>query len=366
MNGTKALLCACLLTTAAGSAGAAASKKASRSGRQSVRLTEESVNGAKWKRTIRAGTGSDPAVLKTQVLLARASFSPGVIDAGYGGNLKKALVAFQKAHDLTPGGAIDRKTWEALTEKEGEPVLTHFKIQPANVKGPFVEKIPTSFRQMAKLPRLGYTSPVEALAEKFHTSESLLKRLNPGADFKEAGTDLVVPNVGGEKPEGKVARIVVDKKRQAVRAYGKGGKLLGFFPATVGSGDFPSPSGSLKVTGVAPHPVFTYSGKLDYAKKAKKKTDKLKKGEALKIAAGPNNPVGSVWIDLNKPGYGIHGTPRPELISKRQSHGCVRLTNWDAQELAGMVHRGVPVTFSGGGEQAKASGVKGKVLSAKR
>jgi lipoprotein-anchoring transpeptidase ErfK/SrfK len=165
-----------------------------------------------------------------------------------------------------------------------------------------------------------------------------------------------VANVAGRKPHGDVAKVVVDKKTQSVRAYEKGGRLVAFYPATVGSDDFPSPAGALKVTGVAQDPTFTFSSKLEYAK------EKLKKGEVVKIAAGPNNPVGAVWIDLNKRGYGIHGTPEPTKISKAESHGCVRLTNWDALELARMVKPGVPVAFSGGAGSA----VAGKRQEARR
>jgi lipoprotein-anchoring transpeptidase ErfK/SrfK len=306
-------------------------------------LPMEKVNEATWQ----GGKAGTPVMVKTQVLLDRAFISPGSIDGTYGSNVKKALRVFQQANGLSPSGKLDQKTWQALSQDQ-EPVLTRYALTKADVSGPFTRAIPTDIKKQAKLKRLSYTSPVEGIAEKFHMAPNLLRRLNPGVNFKKAGTDVVVANVAGRKPRGQVAKVVVDKKTQSVKAYDRAGKLVAFYPATVGSSDFPSPSGSLKVTAVAHNPTFTYSDKLEYAK--------LKKGQVVKVAPGPNNPVGAVWIDLNKRGYGIHGAPEPSKISKAQSHGCVRLTNWDALELARMVKAGVPVSFAGG----PASAVAGK------
>lgn len=301
---------------------------------QAAPALKDQINQAQW----RAGQAGVPQITRTQVLLDRAFFSPGIIDGITGSNMKKALQVYQEAHDLPKTGAVDRRTWQSLS-RDRQPVLTTYSLTKEDVAGPFVRAIPADMKKMAKLARLAYTSPQEAVAEKFHMSPSLLKRLNPGADFKKIGTRVVVANVAGRKPRAQVARIMVDKKLQAVRALDRDNRLVAFYPATVGSAEFPSPSGSLKVTGVAERPVFTYSSRLEYSK--------LKEGQVLKIPAGPNNPVGIVWIDLNKRGYGIHGTPEPARISKAQSHGCIRLTNWDAQELARMVKPGVPVAFSG-------------------
>lgn len=301
-------------------------------------FTMERVNEAKWTKTV--GSGSSPLIAKAQVLLDRAFISPGAIDGVYGSNVKKALVMYQNVNKIPGSGRIDRATWNALTKDDQEPVLTRYAISPADVKGPFVEKIPASYRQQAKLKGLAYTSPVELLAEKFHMSEGLLKKLNPGANFKKAGTKIVVANVLGRKPTGIVTSIVVDKKAETVKAYDKNGKVVVFYPATVGSTDFPSPKGKVKVRTVAERPNFTYSAKLAYSK--------LKKGEKpLVLPPGPNNPVGSMWIDLNRAGYGIHGTPEPTKVSKAASHGCVRLTNWDVEELGRLVKPGIPVVFGG-------------------
>jgi lipoprotein-anchoring transpeptidase ErfK/SrfK len=331
MSGLCALACAGLATAALAAKPAGSGKAA---------LTLDSVNAAKLKKTISTGAAASPVLIKAQVLLDRASISPGVIDGMWGSNMKKALKAYQELKGLKETAVLDPSTWKHLAGDGAAEVLTTYTITEQDLKGPFVDKIPTDVKKMARLPRLGYTSPAEALAERFHLSETLLKKLNPGADFKKAGTEIVVANVGGGQAGAPVARLVVDRKLQGVRALGKDGKLVAFYPATVGSDEFPSPSGSLKVTAVAERPYFTFSSKLEYAKK-------LKKGETVKVPSGPNNPVGVVWIDLNKRGYGIHGTPEPSKVSKTASHGCVRLTNWDAQELARRVSKGMPVEFRG-------------------
>lgn len=300
-------------------------------------ITLEAVNRAQLKKPVRPTQHVQPLLIKAQVLLYRALVSPGVIDGRSGSNTRKALRVYQHRKSLPVTGKLDKTTWESLAAQGDDPVLGTYKITRNDVNGPFLKKIPADMRQMAKLDRMSYTSPRELLAERFHMSESLLKALNPQANFKKAGTEIVVARVDGVKPTGKIASVVVDKKAEAVKAYDEHGKLIVYYPATVGSDEFPSPSGNLKVTAVAENPTFTLTSRLKYAK--------LKKGEVVKVPAGPNNPVGTTWISLSKPGYGIHGSPEPALIRKRGSHGCVRLTNWDARQLAHLVHKGVPVRF---------------------
>lgn len=300
-------------------------------------LTPQEVNEAELAETIRASSGVQAAVVKAQILLDQSHFSPGVIDGVFGSNTKKALRAYQLQNELPDSGALDAATWELLTRELDRPVLTSYTLTEADVKGPFVEAIPKRMEKMAELDSLGYTSPQELLAEKFHMGERLLLRLNPGADLKHAGGEIQVARVLGKQAAGKVATVLVDKTNQTLKALDKDENLVAFYPATVGSRDFPTPSGNLKVNSIAENPVFTYSSSLSYAD--------LPKGTRLRIPAGPNNPVGLIWIDLSKDHYGIHGTPRPEQISKRSSHGCVRLTNWDARELAFLVSPGTSVRF---------------------
>jgi lipoprotein-anchoring transpeptidase ErfK/SrfK len=190
---------------------------------------------------------------------------------------------------------------------------------------------------MAKLDRLGYTTPVEELAEKFHMDEGLLKALNPGKAFDKAGTTILVANVKNEKPGEKLGKLVVEKSQHALRALDKDGKLVAFYPASIGSEEKPAPSGSYKVERVAQNPSYTYNPKYKFKG--------VKSDKPFTIKPGPNNPVGAVWIDLSLESYGIHGTPEPSKVGKTYSHGCVRLTNWDVKQLSAMVEKGTPVEF---------------------
>src|SRR6266566_225707 len=231
---------------------------------------------------------------------------------------------------------LDPQTWERLTATSSDPVFVEYEIQPADVKGPFNKTIPPSLEKKAELKTLNFTGPPELLAEKFHIDPGLLTRLNPKASLETAGTKIMVPNVAKKPSEAKVAKVVVDKSQRTVRALGGDGKLISFYPASVGSEERPAPSGTLPIRSVVENPTYHYTPKLHF------KGVKTKK--PFTIAAGPNNPVGSTWIDLGD-GYGIHGTPEPQNIGKTESHGCVRLTNWDAQALAKTVRKGIKVDF---------------------
>jgi lipoprotein-anchoring transpeptidase ErfK/SrfK len=190
---------------------------------------------------------------------------------------------------------------------------------------------------------LSYTSAKELLAEKFHMSERPLEQLNPSVAFDQAGTGIVVANVTRETLPRKVSRVEVDAKKQRVLAYDKDETIVAIYPATVGSAERPSPSGELKVTSVAQNPTYHYDPSLNLRG--------VDVQEPLDLPPGPNNPVGLVWIALSAKGYGIHGTPEPEAVSKRSSHGCIRLTNWDALELARHVSKGTSVNISEGAQR---------------
>jgi lipoprotein-anchoring transpeptidase ErfK/SrfK len=277
----------------------------------------------------------NPALAKAQILLDRTRFSPGAIDGRPGDNTGLAVKAFQQARDLDPTGDIDQRTWEDLTRADAEWVLQEYEIIAEDVDGPFA-KIPDRMEEEAKLKKLSYSSPRELLAERFHVDEDFLTALNVGKDLAHAGTKIMVPKVrSGEI--GKVARMIVEKDRNSLTAYDQDGRLLARYPATVGSASRPAPTGLFKVTKVVRNPVYTYN--------PKDKFEGVDADEPFDIAPGPNNPVGTVWIEIDKDGYGIHGTPDPEDIGKTASHGCVRLTNWDVEDLAAGVGKGTPVEF---------------------
>lgn len=283
--------------------------------------------------------GMKTAMIRAQVLLDRAHLSPGVIDGRPGTNLTLALEAFQAARGLPVNGQLDKVSWDALVASDGGPVMTDYVITAEDVAGPFQPNIPKDdYEAMARLPALSFGDVVEALAERFHMDEALLRALNPGVDFTAAGTAIVVTAVGPDKLAGKVARIEIDKARGQVRAFDDQSVQLAVYPATVGSTERPAPVGEWAVNTLAPNPTYTYDpSRLTFGKP---------KGK-LTIQPGPNNPVGSTWIDLTKDTYGIHGTPDPRLVNKRASHGCVRLTNWDAAELGAAVQKGAKVVFLG-------------------
>ncbi len=292
--------------------------------------------------------------LRIQVTLDRAGFSPGAIDGRVGAGTRKALEAYQEQSGKAP-------------EQPVEP-LTRYRIAAEDVAGPFVESIPRDLVEQAKLPYLGYTSVQEAVAERFHTTPALLKRLNPQATFAE-GEEILVPNVEplvvpetepaqqpdrGQRGRGQGRStgtqgaagtagtpdvvVTVSKSASALRVTDVSGRIVMYAPVTTGSEFDPLPIGEWKVKGVSIKPPFNYNPELFW--------DADPSHSKAKIPPGPNNPVGLVWIDLSKEHYGIHGTPEPTAIGRSESHGCVRLTNWDAVKLAGLVKPGPRGVFT--------------------
>jgi lipoprotein-anchoring transpeptidase ErfK/SrfK len=302
-------------------------------------LDPEAVNKAEWSAKGDKGKEIDPALVKAQVLLDRSHFSPGVIDGHDGENLRNAIKAFERERGLKPDGTLDEELWAKLNEASSDPVLVEYTTRDEDVKGPFVT-IPDKLEDQADLDRLGYSSPDELLAERFHMDVDLLKALNPDKAFDKSGTSIVVANVetkpASEKPD-KAARIEIVKSEHILRVLGKNEAVIAVYPASIGSEEKPAPSGSHKVRAVAPNPNYTYNP--DYAFKG------VKAKEKFEIKPGPNNPVGSTWIDLSVESFGIHGTPEPEKVGKAYSQGCVRLTNWDVEELSKMVEKGTLVEF---------------------
>ncbi len=276
-------------------------------------------------------------MFKAEVLLDRLDISTGIVDGKASANAGKAIVAFQRSRGLAVSGKLDQATWDKLCESTSAPVLIAYTITDDDGRGPFVLKIPRDFEGMARLHRLAYRSAAQLLAEKFHTSEELIKLLNPGKTLDRAGTVITVPNVADGRPNGQVFKIEVDKPAKVIRAFGRSNELVAFYPASIGSREKPAPSGTYGVRRVVENPTYHYDPRFQFKG--------VRTQRKLTIAPGPNNPVGLVWIDLTKASYGIHGTPRPEEIGKTESHGCIRLTNWDALDLAKRVRKGTPVAF---------------------
>jgi lipoprotein-anchoring transpeptidase ErfK/SrfK len=291
------------------------------------------INDGRLNQTI-GPNSKGSAVVRAQILLNRAHFSCGEIDGEYGANLQKTVVAFQRNQNLPANGAVGPATWDVLNA-DSAPALTSYTIGQEDVAGPF-GPVPADAMEQAKLTYLGYESPLDGLAEKFHSSPRLLQTLNPGKKFDGAGEQILVPNVI-TMPPAKAASVVVSKSDSSVTAHDTSGKLVAYYRATIGSEHDPLPIGDWKILGVSRHPVFHYNAGLFW--------NAHDPNEKAEIAPGPRNPVGVVWIDLSKEHYGIHGTPDPSKIGHTQSHGCIRLTNWDAWELAGMVKPGTPATL---------------------
>lgn len=283
--------------------------------------------------SLRLGAREDVAAL--QILLDRRGVSPGVIDGRFGSNVDKAIVAYRSitGHNLRSTDTEGIK--KALAETGGDP-FTEYTITASDAAGPFVASVPADYGEKARLERMSYTSVTEMLAERFHMDEAYLKALNPQANFSRVGTIIRVANTGRAATR-EVTRVVADKGKKQVFAYDADNKLVAAYPATIGSSSTPSPTGTHLVSRVVLDPDYTYNPNVNFKQG---ENDKI-----LTIPPGPNGPVGNVWIALDKPTYGIHGTPDPSKIGKTESHGCVRLTNWDAQELAKLVKAGVPVEF---------------------
>ena len=331
------LTSAALAHTAAMAAPAKKAKVAKVAPAPAPALTPELVNAAGRDPAAAApASGAKPdtaTTLRAQILLDRAHFSSGEIDGAAGSNMRMALAGFQRSRALQPSGMLDAPTWAALNA-DTAPALVTYTLTDADVAGPFLA-IPEDMADKAKLPALGYASAPEGLGEKFHVSTTLIQRLNPGKDLGKAGEQIVVPNVLGTEPLPKAGKIIVDRSDKTLALLDTAGKVIAQYPSSSGTDKDPLPIGTWKVNGVSKNPKFHYNPKLFWdAEPGEKKAT---------IPPGPNNPVGLAWIDLSKDHYGIHGTPVPGSIGKTQSHGCIRLTNWDVMAVTESVGPGTAV-----------------------
>jgi len=271
-------------------------------------------------------SGRSPLTAKVQMLLDRAGISPGVTDGFKGGMSESAIRAFERQRGLPIDGILDAQVWALLQPYAAEPVTQFYTVTEEDGAG-LVASIPVDYAEKAQMEHLGYTSIAERLGERFHMDEKFIGFLNPGVTLAPGATITVMRPA--KRPKSKVARIIVDSKAGRVAVYDDADRLVADYPATVGSSATPSPSGNHVVRTVALNPNYTYNPDKNFRQGD---NDKV-----LTIPPGPNGPVGTVWIALSKPTYGIHGTPTPSRLFVNQSYGCVRLTNWDAWELAHMV-----------------------------
>ena len=307
----------------------------------------------------KAAAAPDRSIIQMQVILDRLAISPGVIDGRRGMSLTAALKGFQQANNLPLTGEPDAATTGALSAHRDWPGVVPVKLTREMMTGPFFPNLPHGEDEQAKLPAIGYHRPLEKLAEMFHTTPETLVALNHEGERIAVGTTINVPNVvaanrnydaklpdhwratlamlnvDAQQPQ--ASKVVVSRKDKLLRAYDKDGKLVGQFMVTTGSTHDPLPIGTWKIYGADYNPKFHYNPALFWD---------AKKGDTkAMLPPGPNGPVGVVWLDLSKEHYGIHGTPEPQNIGRTASHGCVRMTNWDAARLAMMVKPGTPAIF---------------------
>ncbi len=333
--GALRLLAISLCCTALGFAGGSALAQTAKAGAKtsaSAAFDVDAFNNASDSPLLKSGS-KGPAVARAQILLDRAWFSCGEIDGRYAANMQRMVKAYQTARGLKTTGTVTAETWKSLRE-DSAPLLTSYAVTDKDTAGPF-EKTPADMAERAKLKALVFESVDEALAEKFHTSIAYLKQLNGGRKI-EAGKDIVVPNVGSAAAPAKAASIQIDKSERVLYVLDTEKRPVAAFPISIGNEkNDPLPVGMMAIKNEVKNPGFTYDPKL--LKSAPKDAQKAD------IAPGPNNPVGSIWLGLTKPHWGIHGTSNPSNVGHSETNGCIHLTNWDAERLSTLAKAGFKV-----------------------
>ncbi len=275
-----------------------------------------------------------PAVARAQILLDRAWYSCGEIDGRFAANMQRMVKAYQVAHNLQPTGTLTQETWQVLRGDDAAPLLVRYTVTDKDAAGPF-EKTPADMAERGKMKALPYESLEEALAERAHTSIAYLKELNAGRKI-EAGAELILPGVGDGKPPARAASIQIDKSERVLYVLDAQKNPVAGFPISIGNEkNDPLPVGTMSIKSEVKNPSFTYNPVL--LKNAPKDAQKVD------IAPGPNNPVGSIWLGLSKPHWGIHGTPNPSNVGHSETNGCIHMTNWDAERLSLLAKAGFKV-----------------------
>lgn len=344
-----ATTCSLMLVTPVAMAKAASSKAA-----PTDAWNAEAFSAATEVPSIGQGS-SGKAVVRAQILLDRLWYSPGEIDGRYGLNMQRVVRAFQTDAGVPVNGRVDKATWTALrgagsvasapdssasaassADAASPQLLTTYKITDKDMAGPF-QKTPTPMTERAKLNALPYASVEEMLGERFHISPALMAQMNPSQKLA-AGVSIVVPNVADTKPPARARSIRIDKASKVLYLMAADDKTpVAAFPISIGNEkNDPLPIGEMKIRNEVSMPDFTFDPSL-------LKSASSQDVEKLRIPPGPNNPVGSFWMGLSKPHWGIHGTPEPSTVGHSETNGCIHLTNWDAERVSRLAKAGFVV-----------------------
>ncbi len=274
--------------------------------------------------------------LEMQIALARRGISSGSIDGVNGSQTRAALLTFQRQQGLTPSGELDAAARAALT-LEAAPLTTYVVTSNDLAR---LQPVRPTWLGKSQQSALDYETMLELVAEQGHASPTLTRKLNPGVNWTNlgVGVELKIPAVEYPVPKIKAAFIVISLAERRLQAFDAETNLLAHFPCSIAAKFEKRPVGELHIKAIAPNPDYTFNPEV-FPESEEARQLKTK----LILPPGPNNPVGTAWISLDRPGYGMHGTPSPEQVGRTESHGCFRLANWNAEYLINLVWIGMPV-----------------------